>query len=74
MKIEELQENVLVKNIKYGTVEHVLHLGIMKINDEWVDSVTYVGKCRNTNRRRVFTKRLEDFLKEFELYEKNIFD
>lgn len=74
MKREELQENVLVKNIKHGTVEHVLHLGIMKIDDKWVDSVTYTGKCRHTNRRRVFTKRLEDFLKEFEIYEKKIFD
>ena len=74
MDKSELIDGSIVRNIKYGNEEEILHTGIMKTDTgEWVDCVIYKGKDRFGDGEQIFVKRTEDFLKEFELF-KSTFD
>ena len=65
--ISEYYEGRACKNIKYGTLETIVGVGKMKVNGEWVDSVTYKGECRFTGKMTMFTKSLVEFENDFEL-------
>ena len=74
MKKEDLKDGSIVRNIKYGNEEEILHTGIMKTDTgEWIDCVIYKGKDRFGGGEQIFVKRTEDFIKEFELF-KSPFD
>ena len=69
MERTELSEGILVKNLKHGNIEKVLHLGLMKMESgEWKDAVIYMGKDRFSPYEKIFCKKTDDFLKEFEVY------
>ncbi len=55
------------RNIKYNIIETIVGLGLMKVNGEWIESVTYKGKCRFTGKTKMYTKSLTEFENEFEL-------
>lgn len=55
------------RNIKYNIMGSIVGTGMMKINNEWVSSVTYIEVCRFSHVPKMFTKPLKDFEKEFEL-------
>lgn len=67
MKAEEIKDGAKVRNLKYGNEEIILHTGIMKLETGWMDCVIYQGEDRFGGGVKVFAKRLEDFLTEFEL-------
>lgn len=64
---EKYREGRKCRNIKYNIEETIVGYGLMKINGEWVESVTYKGTCRFTGEEKMYTKQLTDFEKEFEL-------
>lgn len=75
MEKKDLRKNLIVKNIKHGTFEQILHTGIMKLESgEWVDCVVYTGTDRFTKKEQVFCKKMDDFLKEFELLPPRTFE
>lgn len=55
------------RNIKYGIIETIVGLGLMKVNGEWIESVTYKGTCRFTGKMKMYTKSLIEFENEFDL-------
>ena len=64
---EKYREGRKCRNIKYNIEETIVGYGLMKINGEWIESVTYKGICRFTSEEKMYTKQLSDFEKEFEL-------
>lgn len=71
MTKDQLHDTIKVVNKKYGTEELVLlHNVLMKDSAKgWVPAVVYVGPDRFslTGELKMFCKREEDFLNEFEL-------
>lgn len=55
------------RNIKYDMIETIVGYGIMKVNGEWIESVTYKGADRFSGELKMFTKSLVEFENEFEL-------
>lgn len=67
MELKDLEKNKSIINIKHGCVEDVKDFCLMKSDSgEWVDGVLYYGKDRFTGEYKLFCKRRDDVLLEFE--------
>lgn len=68
MNIQDLKPNVVVRNIKYGNLETILHLGKMKLESgQWTDAVIYEGEDRFTGETTIFCKKTDDFIQDFDV-------
>lgn len=57
---------IKVKHLKTGKLYDLLGKGKMKVNGEWVDSYTYGGIDKTTDKYTYFTRGKEDFESHFE--------
>lgn len=74
MNESDLNKGVTVRNLKHGNMETIICPNALMKTDcgDWVPCVVYEGFDRNNPKEeKVFVKRKEDFLNEFEIIKSN---
>lgn len=65
----ELIKGTKVKHVKTGVIETIVGTCKIKYNGIWVDGVIYEGNDRYTNEPMTFVRTVEEFEKEFSLWQ-----